>query len=187
METKDHLALGKYLLNNNENSFTPLQEKLFLLGNIMPDIWLPSYVKGAVKRKNLQGHICSNAKKRVNKHSSYLKKRHKSKYKSSFILGVLLHYLADSLTYPHSDDYAYGMKTHKKYEKEMHQMIWREFIMTSHTTPKTQYPPNIKAIVKKIYDRYTELEHTPYIECQYIIKSAEKVFTAALYPSYNIN
>ena len=40
METKDHLALGYHLLRDSENSFSPMQERLFLLGNVMPDIWV---------------------------------------------------------------------------------------------------------------------------------------------------
>lgn len=46
METKDHLALGYHLLRDSENSFSPMQERLFLLGNVMPDIWVFSYMNG---------------------------------------------------------------------------------------------------------------------------------------------
>lgn len=187
METKDHLALGYYLINNIENSFTPLQEKLFLLGNIMPDIWLFSYANGAKDRKNFNGHVYSNARKRVEKHSSYLKKHKKCKYRSSFILGVMMHYLADSFTYPHSDSYAYGIRQHKKYEHELHRLMWRALVLPERECTEKVRIDNINHTIKSVYNEYKMLVHNPATDCRQIIKSAERIFAAGLYICTSLN
>ncbi len=181
METKDHLALGKYLLYNTENNFTPLQKKLFLIGNVLPDVWLFSYAVGIAERKNLKGHIHSNAKKRVEKHIRYIKKHKDNKYKNSFMLGVLMHYLADSFTYPHSDHYAFGISQHKKYEHELHRMMWKEIFLSNNQYMKEIHLEHLDAMVKKAYKGYTGIIHTPKSDCKYILEMAEKVFLSGLY------
>ncbi len=187
METKDHLALGYYLINNIENSFTPLQEKLFLLGNIMPDVWLFSYANGIKERKNFNGHVHSNARKRVEKHSSYLKKHRKCKWRSSFILGVMMHYLADSFTYPHSDNYEYGIGQHKKYENELHRLMWRALVLPERDYAEKVRTHNINHTIKNLYSEYKTLVHNPATDCRHIIKAAERLFAEGLYICTELN
>ncbi len=181
METKDHLALGYHLLRGTENSFSPMQERLFLLGSIMPDIWVLSYMNGIIERHNFYGHVYSNAKKRVEKHCVYLMKRKKNKLRSSFVLGVLMHYLADSFTYPHNDKYSYGMSEHKKYEHELHHILWRELVFGKEKHQKKKYRCEMNLVIKNLYSDYKTVVHTPKSDCRYIMDAAGSVFESGIY------
>ena len=104
MRLKIHHRIGKIISNELKELGRLKNEKLFLLGNIFPDlihsyIWCPhkyQYSREYIKRK--------------------LDKLKKKPRLFSFHLGILTHYICDYFCYPHSSVYDKGFIHHIIYE-----------------------------------------------------------------------
>jgi len=99
-----HHKIGKMVCSELKDLNYKLNEKLFLLGNIFPDL-IQSYIWCR--------HEYKHSRKYVLKKIEQLKKRPKL---FSFHLGVLTHYICDYFCYPHSNSCNKGFIHHIIYE-----------------------------------------------------------------------
>ncbi len=139
MQTKDHLALGRYLAH----AFAieePVKKYAFVIGNIMPDVNKCSYIHGyfwllrAHRRQKNAGPLSANDHRRmligghtaegscffVNRMYRVLRNRKNLSVLDYYRLGKAIHYLADRFTYPHTMRYMDGFFAHIRYEKRLH-------------------------------------------------------------------
>lgn len=139
MQTKDHLALGRYLAHAFEIE-EPFKKYAFVIGNIMPDVDKCSYIHGYFqllcahrqqktagplslndhRRMLIGGHTAEGSRFFVNRIYRVLRKREKLSAYDYYRLGKATHYLADRFTYPHTMHYTGGFFAHIRYEKQLH-------------------------------------------------------------------
>ena len=104
MRLKIHHMIGKSVCSELKKSGLFIHEKLFLLGNLFPDL-IHSYF--------WRRHEYKYSREFIRKKLEKLKKRPRL---FSFHLGVLSHYICDYFCYPHSIGYEKGLIQHILYE-----------------------------------------------------------------------
>ncbi|MCI8410601.1 MAG: zinc dependent phospholipase C family protein [Lachnospiraceae bacterium] len=107
METKNHWHLAKFICS--ERNFEKYQKE-FLLGNIMPDINLFTYLQGHTYKDSID-MIYANTK-------SLIEKKIWNSI-SFYQLGIILHYVADYFTFPHNANFTGTLKEHCAYERKL--------------------------------------------------------------------
>lgn len=163
METKNHWHLAKFICS--ERSFKKYK-KQFMLGNIMPDINLFTYLQGHTYKESIS-MLYTNTKSLIEK---------KFWNSTSFYhLGVILHYVADYFTFPHNVTFTGTLKEHCTYERRLH-TYFLQFLQSK----KQNYMSLQKSLfhICSITDLFTLLEekHHEYLsmmpsfqtDCQYI-------------------
>lgn len=120
MRTADHLFLGKYLANSFFSDKPTACQKAFILGNVYPDINFFTYFRGAINSKELKGHNYENAKECIKHIEEKLEGREYFGVSDYFMLGILVHYTADSFTFPHNKCFGGTLKMHVEYEDKLH-------------------------------------------------------------------
>ena len=168
METKDHYALSKLLARrmflDKPKTFA------FILGNVLPDFNLFSYLGGA-NAADLQGH-------------SYDSRRHlmdqayssgfRNTFTGWFRAGEMMHYLADSFTRPHNKEFHYSLKEHIKYERRLH-LVFSNYLRTDQVSRRIKSDSGICGFepwLKNLHRQYIRSTSTPGNDCRYILHSA---------------
>ena len=125
MYRDDHIRMGKDLCQKYLNDVSYAGRFLFRLGNIVPDYLPPTYLKGITRDKKPLGHNYDNCRISVKLRINWLNfKKHWGLF-SYFALGVLMHYTADSFTYPHNNFFDGSLHDHAVYEQVLHQKLWK--------------------------------------------------------------
>jgi len=104
MRIKIHHEIGKNVCSELKNIGCNINEKLFLFGNIFPDL-IHSYIWCR--------HEYQHSREYVRKKLDKLKRRPMF---FSFHLGILAHYICDYFCYPHSASFDKGLIEHIIYE-----------------------------------------------------------------------
>lgn len=123
MRTADHLYLGKYLAENYLSDKPKGYQKAFVMGNVFPDINFFTYFRGALGSKSLKGHNYENVSEAIKRIEEKLVNCKCYGYSEYFSLGVLVHYTADSFTFPHNRCFDGSLKKHIEYEDELHYLF----------------------------------------------------------------
>lgn len=127
MKTIDHKTLGYLLLSKNINENLNLFEKAFVFGCIEPDINILTYMKGSIKFKKLFcGHTRKHSLDYILKNLEYLNKQEKLNIFDFYKLGKIMHYIADSFTYPHTENFKGNIIEHTNYENKLHLFLRRK-------------------------------------------------------------
>jgi len=110
MRLSNHRKMGKIIWGQMTSEEMPLRKRLFLLGNLAPDLKL-SFL--------LRLHSHSKCSKRLQK---MIRRLHDSKRKCSsrmfsYKLGVMAHYICDFLCHTHTAAFDGGFREHFKYER----------------------------------------------------------------------
>ena len=123
MKQKDHKALGKYLLDSVGGGRLwqrTWHRRVFLLGCISPDYIPFTYLRGFHQSHAMLGHNARYSSEHIQKSIRRLQTRGVRRYRDCFRLGTLMHYLADSFTFPHTEGFAGNMRAHRRYENDLH-------------------------------------------------------------------
>ena len=128
-----HHKVGKKVYSELKDLTCHVNERLFLLGNIFPDI-NQSYL--------WRRHEYQHSREYIRKKIETLKKRPKL---FSFHLGVLTHYICDYFCYSHSSGYSKGLINHMIYE-----------IQQKHPEKIYKINLNIKAFTIEELDRFVK-------------------------------
>lgn len=199
MQTKDHLALGRYLAHtfhiDNHADYAA-----FVLGNIMPDINKFSYIRGyfqllaASRRKKTRRHLSINDHRRmligghtaegsrffVNRIYRTLVKKEQLTIYDYYRIGKAMHYLADRFTFPHTMTYGDGFFSHVRYEKILHY----------HMRNMITWIPDMREVVKRcfhnvdfnsMYRSYRRDAGKPEHDCLHILAVCIAYFENILY------
>jgi hypothetical protein len=120
LQSIDHLLLAKELVKDNPAFADKRKRNAFIFGSIEPDLNFFSYLRGSFKYQKLRGHNNPNTNKFIEEKVNKFQNREIKSLKDYFDLGVLIHYLADSFTYPHNDEFNGTIKEHLIYEENLH-------------------------------------------------------------------
>jgi hypothetical protein len=108
MKLGNHYKIGRLICQKMAENDMPLNEPLFVFGNLAPDLTFSYLYRAHVRALS----------------SSYLDKRLQRLYKGgmapggarfSFYLGVMTHYICDFFCYPHTPAFKGGVREHVLY------------------------------------------------------------------------
>jgi hypothetical protein len=123
MKKKDHKMLGEFLLRSSRNRAllrNRLHQKLFILGCISPDFIPFTYFRGFSKSRALLGHNAKYSAKHIQKSLNRFQANGLYHWWDVLRFGALMHYMADSFTFPHAESYRGDMQAHRRYELMLH-------------------------------------------------------------------
>ena len=96
MRTADHMNLSRYIMDHMDAGASKLQKAAFIFGSIEPDINMLTYFRGSIRgEEKLRGHNYENVMKYMEKLTKKLEKGGMGTVRQSFLLGKLVHYVAD--------------------------------------------------------------------------------------------
>ncbi len=123
MKKQDHKALAHYLLESVGSGLLcerRLHRRLFLIGCVGPDYIPLTYLRGFRQSRAMLGHNTRYSMAHIQKSIKRLQRRGVRSLRDCFRLGTLMHYLADSFTFPHTEGFSGDMKEHRRYERDLH-------------------------------------------------------------------
>lgn len=114
IETKDHLLLARELACQMKLSHG--KKLAFILGNLMPDFNPFSYIT-FWEHNRFGGH---SYRFRKNMIQNYCTGKFRKTILGWYRAGEMMHFLTDSFTRPHNEEFNYPVKDHVRYEHILH-------------------------------------------------------------------
>lgn len=175
MLTKDHLALGRFLLANAGHPALLAHAQAFLAGCVEPDYNYLSYLRGFARYKKLHGHNAENAAAYIKKHITRFQQKGIHSGWDYFVLGTVLHYIADGFTQPHNSLWREGLIAHVAYERRLHGLFIRELKARPPESDKSEASPVMTCLANARKGYFSEGQSMEK-DCRYIIQTCEKTF-----------
>ncbi|MBO8444053.1 MAG: zinc dependent phospholipase C family protein [Spirochaetes bacterium] len=174
MKKTDHLALAAKLINalgctSRRNGLA------FMLGSVEPDINVFSYLRGWRCGRRMHGHDAGNCAKHLSTLILRLQQRRIDSFWSWFLLGTLMHYLADSFTAVHNSFMAVPVAEHLEYENRLHTALMAQL---EKDLPLTPLPYSPICLMKRCHDEYSRMEHCTEVDARTIVSICSTVFLA---------
>ncbi len=126
MKQKDHKALAYFLLDGVRDRHLwkrSWHRRFFLVGCVIPDYIPFTYLRGFRKSRAMRGHNQPYSGEHIRKSMEKLQLGGVNRFRDCFRLGTLMHYLADSFTFPHTVGFEGSMRDHRQYERELHTLF----------------------------------------------------------------
>ena len=166
MRTVDHMNLSRYIMDHMDAGASKLQKAVFVFGSIEPDINMLTYLRGSIHgEEKLRGHNYENVMKYMEKLTKKLEKGGMGTVRQSFLLGKLVHYVADSFTYPHNSIFPGNLKEHCQYETELHDYVNKMISSVGVNMDSIDAELDIVEYLRELHDRY--VSETPGCENDY--------------------
>lgn len=179
MRTKDHLALGYYLLQTTDSDTLHRHAKVFLLGCVEPDYNIATYMRGMLHHKHFYGHNAENSFAHVSKCMDAFEQDGLRASWDYFTLGTMLHYVADAFTYPHNEFWNGSLIAHVAYEKRLHK-LFEEELETSKSKVMTDVPDSPLLYFIDTHKKYDGSSRKMKTDCRYIIETCEAMLCGSL-------
>ena len=159
MRTADHMNLSRYIMDHMDAGASKLQKAAFIFGSVEPDINMLTYFRGSIRgEEKLRGHNYENVQKYMekltNKLTKKLEKGGMGTVRQSFLLGKLVHYVADSFTYPHNSLFFGNLKEHCQYETELHDYVNKTISSVGVNMESIDDGRDIVKYLREMHDRY---------------------------------
>ncbi|MBO4308677.1 MAG: zinc dependent phospholipase C family protein [Clostridia bacterium] len=171
---QNHLQLGRALAaESRELNAHFLRRELFLLGNVLPDFLFYTYLRGYGKSRRWTGHSLPHSAPAIEKN---LKKRLSVGLRSchdAYRLGILIHYLSDSFTYPHTERFTGRRSEHTRYEHKLLK-IFPRFLHLVKETP----PAQSADFLAEARRAYLSLPPSPETDAEWIVRVCSAIFFA---------
>ena len=165
MKKRDHLALGRFLIDKIGTDRLINHRKAFLLGCIEPDCNFLTYCRGFSLSDRFPGHTARIAEKLILKCISRFAVSGLSTALDYFILGTLLHYAADAFTGAHNAFMDFTLAEHLAYENELHEMIEKQLL----SDISIASPCFLDEFFITKHSEYVKSNHSVEIDAHYII------------------
>lgn len=187
MRTADHMNLSRYIMDHMDAGASKLQKAVFVFGSIEPDINMLTYFRGSIHgEEKLRGHNYENAQKYMEKLAKKLEKGGMGTVRQSFLLGKLVHYVADSFTYPHNSIFPGNLKEHCQYETELHDYVNKIISSVGVNMDSIDDELDIVEYLRELHDRY--VSETPGCENDYrYITNAISVVTERFWQTEGVS
>lgn len=166
MNMTSHLALAVGL-----SEVLDLRTVAFIFGNVQPDLALYSYLRGG----RLQGHSFRNMSPRIDAVLAKLRKGRGDGLLHSYRLGKLMHYIADSFTYPHNDSFHGSLRAHMLYEDEL-EVSLQEHMEEEGFRPSAKLTvDDVAEYVRRRHEDYMAKEGSTDNDSSFILESCASV------------
>lgn len=114
MIKKDHKDLSRYLMEHMDYPIEYRLKKVVVLGSVEPDYNPATYLRGSIKRQRFRGHNYENTRECIFKLVQKIQNKKMSERKKCYLLGKVLHYIADAFTFPHNSEFSGSIVSMKK-------------------------------------------------------------------------
>lgn len=175
MQFSDHKILAMYLINYGNSKELMRHKYAFVLGSVMPDANIFTYVKGFLKGRPFQMHYTVNLQSVIQRKMKYLAGKRKFTWLDYFRLGVLTHFLADTFTYPHNEIFHGNMIEHAIYEGKMLHPIFQNAVLQKITELEMERKQNMWDIWCNAHEKYMETQPSPWVDIRYIVSVCQLV------------
>lgn len=169
MNSASHILMGRLVRQYVQEHYgIGLDERNFLLGNVLPD-YLPSFLTRPHFLRYNAGHVRKLMRNLISGLSSPEKKTPK-RSRHSLALGVICHFYTDFFCYAHSPYFRQGLRKHAEYEERLDQYFKQsieKLCRLSVIIPAAQY-----SCVQDIYARFEKLQSS--------YRAAERAFSSDL-------
>jgi len=129
LKTASHKLLGQYLITDLYGLSARRYEKAFIFGCVEPDYNPLTYLRGSCQARFFKGHNFKNAKPCIMRLIQKLQQRKRWGIREFYLLGKLIHYIADAFTYPHNEFYKNSIIAHLRYEESLHNFLQKKIGM----------------------------------------------------------
>lgn len=179
VRAKDHLTLGRFLLNQYDHAGLQKYRFAFLLGCIEPDYNVATYTRGIWNHKKFRGHNAENSFTHIVKCMTDLQNDGLSSAWDYFTLGTMLHYVADAFTWPHNEFWKGNLLQHVIYERKLHEV----FFHALRADIKNMPAPVGYSLIQyfgDVHDTYSAASHKLETDCRYIVGVCEAMLSGSL-------
>ena len=181
MKKKDHKALAYYLLESvgvDVHWEKRWHRRSFLLGCVCPDYLPFTYLRGFRQSHAMLGHNTLYSGAHISKSIGKLKEKGIRSWRDCWALGTLMHYLADSFTFPHTQGFEGSMREHRAYEKTLHGFFAAFLSHERACSIGVRIPEKIPAFLQLGRAEYEREAPSFERDCRRIIASCSGVFHA---------
>ncbi len=174
MRTKDHLALGKYLWHFYINNDSPVNRAAFLIGSVEPDFNYATYLRGFKNSRRLGGHNQGNTALLILRCIEKLKGKERWSAGDFFTAGTLMHYIADSFTWPHTASFCGNLPKHVSYEHRLHYVIVSE--ISSGIQASVPYIADFTAYLDRMHTLHMKKAADIQVDSRFIVHICSTLF-----------
>ena len=174
MRTKDHLALGKYLWQLYMADGSPVNKAAFLIGSVEPDFNYATYLRGFKTSRGFGGHNQENTAVLILRCIEKLRGKRRWSAGDFFTAGTLMHYIADSFTWPHTASFYGSLHKHVSYEHRLHYVIVSE--ISSGIAAPVPYIADFPAYLDRMHTLYMKKTTDMQIDSRFIIHICSTLF-----------
>ncbi|SHI20172.1 Zinc dependent phospholipase C [Sporobacter termitidis DSM 10068] len=173
MNKSSHILIGRLLCRRlEERHGVFLDRESFLLGSVLPDIGVSFLVRPHILR-NYRRHVL----KKIENLLTYDKQASAFFGRSfSLELGILCHYYADFLCFPHSSAYTGDIADHVQYEKALYRFLRGAPLEDMDAGEAVCLPQGVTADM--IFDRFMALHSSYMAEEPSFFNDASKTIAA---------
>ncbi|WKY45100.1 zinc dependent phospholipase C family protein [Eubacteriaceae bacterium ES2] len=176
MIKKDHKALSRYFMEHMNYPVEYKLKKAVVLGSIEPDYNPVTYLRGSIKKQRFRGHNYENTRECITKLVRKIQYKNMSERKKCYLLGKLLHYIADAFTFPHNSGFSGSLLDHCAYEKKLHEYMKTIINQNSFEWNQSGLEENM---LKQLDDLHLEYRNESYgfiTDCRYIFSAVAMAF-----------
>ncbi len=175
MRTVDHRILAEFWMDKLQavRDVSPLCRRAFLFGNVEPDRNFFTYFHGMTHSEKFRGHNYENILPSMEKLCRKLRFSDGSETKQYYLLGKLMHYVADSFTFPHNREFEGTLGEHVEYERILHEKIG-DRLRTDGSIVKNsylEYRHDVLETIGTMHARYLGDERNYSTDCSYIFSA----------------
>lgn len=181
MKQKDHKALAYYLLNSVGDCRIwqkRWHRRFFLWGCICPDYIPFTYLRGFRQSRAMLGHNARYSLSHIQKSIRRLQTNGVSRFRDCYRLGTLMHYLADSFTYPHTDGFCGDLHAHRVYETDLHGLFSAYLRRTKVAADTAFAGETLSELLLRKRDAYERKAVSCERDCKQIVRTCTQVFGA---------
>lgn len=176
MVWKDHEAVGAYLLSKTNMEMSEREKQAFLFGNIEPDFNWFTYLRGSIWHQAFHGHNYENAHDYIAWLIYRMEHEKLSGVRKYYVLGKLLHYVADAFTFPHNSAFPGTIVEHCRYEKVLSGCMQEVLRQGRSLRPIYEPQKSLMEQFEQMHEAY-EIEEMGYEnDCTYILEAATLVW-----------
>ncbi len=179
MKHKDHRLLAYYLLGLTPGRWSRLRRRAFLVGNILPDFNPGTYLRGVRQSRRMAGHNFPYSERHIRRVALRLRRRGVRGLADSYAFGTLIHYLADSFTYPHTAGFRDSMRAHKRYETAL-AGVFPACVREAQAGPAPRPPTNVSGFLAAERRRYEQTPQDLYKDGREILLVCTAIYLSIL-------
>lgn len=180
MRKKSHISVAKGIIHELGDSDSINHRFSFYIGSIWPDC-VPSFLT----RRHCMDETYELFVKKMEKFVRKYDVKKEMNIRSTWRMGIVMHYIADYFTFPHNKHFEGNFKQHCMYEKELKHRMYEyiDSIKCGETLCERTLLKDISDIkdyIRSYHESYVEQSGNVDIDCEYTLAVCLGVFASLL-------
>lgn len=176
MKRPDHKSLGRFLLERTSLLPESARAKAFLLGCCAPDSIPLTYLRGFHKSGSMRGHHAAYSHGHIRRRLDRVRRRGVRSVTDWFFLGTLLHYVADSFTFSHTERFSGKRRLHDGYEARLHP-VYQAYLSKAPLTEFCATDP-LSEFYRRARETYEATTPSMETDCRFVTGVCAALFDA---------